>query len=368
MPRHQQRWTGRAVTAAGEHHEHALRSLAQAAIPGIAISVEVPFCAAKCLCCERPVQIAQPASAIDDYVAGLADELRTLAHFAGGGHEVLQLHLGGGSANELGEAQVSKLLRAVEDRWGLPADAEMSIACDPRRVGALQLGWLAALGFRDAVFGVLDLDTSVQQAIGRMQSPALVDDVCQTARACGFDAIALHLLVGLPRQTEASWHATLQRVVRIAPDRVMFGHYRHRPGQAPVQHAIDVQALPDADRCRRLVALANATLCEAGYRWLGPDEFVLDTDELADAHEQRRLRRNLIAWTATPPGPVLGLGAGARSEIDGNLFVNDARLPVWRAAVAAGQLASADARLAAHKAERCGADLPSACNAVSHWA
>jgi oxygen-independent coproporphyrinogen-3 oxidase len=136
----------------------------------------------------------------------------------------------------------------------------------------------------------------------------------------------------------------LQQVVAMAPDRVTLARYRHRPALAPAQCAIDPDALPDDDVCRALIALAAEVLCGVGYRWIGADHFVLETDPLALANDQARLRRNLIGYTATPVLAQLGLGAGALGEIDGSLFWNEAAMPVWREAVRAGRLPVAHAR------------------------
>lgn len=350
-------------SSAAAEFDSALRAMGRRPEQGLCLCVDVPFCAARCLCCARPVQVAKDIEAIDDYVAGLVEEARLLAARVGSGRDLLQLHLGGGSANELGEAQVVRLLAALQESWRLPADAEMSLACDPRRTGPFQFDWLAALGFRQVTFGVLDLDPVVQRAIGRLQSAALVDDACRAAREASFDVVALHLTLGLPHQTEARWIATLRQVVEIAPDRIVLGCYRHRPSEAPVQHAIDAQALPETDECTRLGALTARVLGDAGYRALGADEFVLDTDELTVALEQRRLRRNLIDYTGAPPAPVLGLGAGARSEIDGSRFVNESRLPLWREAVGAGRLATGDCRLSAQHDLPEPFEMPLSCNA-----
>lgn len=329
-----------------------LQSLAQRPGQAIALAMSVPFCAARCLCCDRDVRAAQPAEVIDDYVDGLVDELRAVAARLGGEREVLQWHLGGGTANELGEAQLSRLVETVQSCWQLPADAAMSVECDPRRTGWAQLQALRGLGFRQISFGVLDLDPQVQQAIGRRHSAALIDDACEFARGSGFPCISLDLMIGLPGQGEASWDSTLGRVLRMAPDRVRLVRYRHRPREVPVQCAIDAAALPAAAVCDALATLTAARLCEAGYRWIGGDCFVLDGDEWWLAHEQGSLRRNLIGYSAVAPTPVLGVGVGAPGEVDGHRFWNEPAAPLWREALRAGRLPVAQARLAGDREQQ----------------
>jgi len=317
--------------------EAALAALSTRPDEALAIEVAVPFCLSHCLCCERDVQVAQPGSVIDAYVAGLQSELAWLAGRLGPGRDVLSLHLGQGTANEMSQSQLARLVDTLARHFRLPAEAQLVADCDPRLTGWMQLHALRGLGFRRLAFGVLDLDGAVQAAIGRAQSPALVADVCQMARDSGIESVELRLMIGLPAQTLVSWRATLRQLIAMAPDRIAIGRYHHQPQWAPAQHAIDADSLPDDGLCRDLAELTAATLCEAGYVWLGADLFVLEIDELAQARERGRLRCGPAGYSATAPLPQLGLGAAALSAIDGSLFWNATPLPAWREAVRAGR-------------------------------
>ena len=329
---------------AGEHYRSALERLAQRRDEALALSLRLPFCAVHCLCCERPVHAGEPSHVIDTYVDDLCAEIETVAEVAGRGRDVLQLVLGGGSATELDDSQLARLMTTLQRQWRLPADAVFVAECDPRRADGARLALLRGLGFRAVTFGVLDLDTEVQCAIGRCQSGALIDDVCDLARASGIAIVNLDLMIGLPRQTEHGWRRTLERVLAMAPDRITLARYRHRPWQAPVQQLIDVDDLPDTATIHALAQCAGSMLRAAGYRWIGADHFVLEGDELSQALDAGRLRRNLVGYTGQPPSPVLGFGAGAVSDIDGDLYWNEPLLPNWRAGVRGGDLPIVHAR------------------------
>ncbi len=332
-------WDGPApAELAREQYERALAGLAARPADPIALAVAIPFCAAHCLYCERDIHAAQPAEVIDVYVESLLAEARLLSQRIGARHEVLQAHLGGGTANELSELQLVRLVGGLQEVWRMPADAEMSVDCDPRRVTQSQLELLRGLGFRLVSFGVTDLDPAVQQAIGRRHSQALVDDVCRVARESGFERINLELMIGLPQQTPARWRATLERIVDMAPDRVALSRYRHRPASVPVQRALDAGALPSEAEARAMWAMASEVLCSAGYDWIGADQFVLGDDELATALQRGELRRNVISYTATPNAALLGLGAGAVGEIDRSLYCNERALPLWQQSLEDGRL------------------------------
>ena len=197
-----------------------LDALAARPDQAVSLGIRMPFCVTHCLCCERNIQAAQPADSIADYLGAIAEQSRAIAARVGMGRDVLHLHLGGGSMDELQGPPIAWLMDALRSAWRLPADARLSADCDPRRCGWVQLKQLASLGFRRVNFGVFDLDPAVQAAIGRFQSPALTEDVCNLARDCGFDCITLDLMIGLPQQNLAGWRQTLDRVVAIAPDRI----------------------------------------------------------------------------------------------------------------------------------------------------
>ncbi len=315
----------------------ALRALAQRADAPVALALRMPFCASHCLCCERPIRAAQPSAVIEAYVDDLCEELQRLAA-ATGPRDVLQLTLGNGSANELDESQLARLVTVLQRSWHLTADADMAAECDPRRMTDTQLALLRGLGFRRLTFGVLDLDAKVQSAIGRCQTGALVDDVCERARAAGIRSVNLDLMAGLPRQTEAGWQRTLRRVVAMAPDRVTIARYRHRPWLAPVQALIDPDEVPDEAAAQALVAHAGEALREAGYRWIGADHFVLEGDELSLALDEGRLRRNLAGYSARDVGPVIGAGIGAVSDVEGHLYWNEPLPERWSQRLHAGAL------------------------------
>lgn len=159
-----------------------LAALAARPTEPLALSMHAPFCHVRCLCCARAVLAAQPDAVIADHVDALVEEIGALAQHIGGTREVLAWHLGGGTADELRQAQLARLVQAVQACWTLPAEAELSLDADPRQLGeTCLLGW-RALGFRELRLRVFDLDAQVQRSIGRSHSAALVDDVCDSAR------------------------------------------------------------------------------------------------------------------------------------------------------------------------------------------
>jgi oxygen-independent coproporphyrinogen-3 oxidase len=188
----------------------ALESLATRPEEALALEVSVPFCVWQCLCCNREVEAGLDRDSMARYVDAVIDEMSLVADTLGRGHDVLQVHFGGGSPNHLECEQIERLVQALHQRFRIPAEAEWSIGCDPRRCSATQMDPLYRLGFRQLRFGQADTDPTVQAAAGRLQSAALLADVMQLAREAHFRCLQLELVCGLPGQTPERWQATLQ--------------------------------------------------------------------------------------------------------------------------------------------------------------
>jgi oxygen-independent coproporphyrinogen-3 oxidase len=219
------------------------------------------------------------------------------------------------------------------------ARTESSIEADPRLVTGAQLAQLRALGFTRISFGVQDLDPEVQEAIGRVQPGALVRAVVDEARAAGFQGINVDLIYGLPRQTEATFHRTLEETLAFGPDRVACFGYAHVPWMRAHQRRIDETTLPVGAQRFALFRHAVERFLDAGYTWIGLDHFALPGDPMARAARAGELHRNFMGYTTRVGEQLLGLGVSAISDVDGWYAQQAPGLGEWQRANDAGNMA-----------------------------
>lgn len=316
----------------------ALRDIAQHPDETLSLYIHLPFCPGRCLYCACNTTVTHDTGWIDRYLEAIDQEMALINQHLQGQHDVLQLHLAGGTPNYLNDSQLTRLTEIIERRFRIIPDTDLSIECDPRRASAGQLDLLHALGYRRVTFGVQDLDPQVQRAIGRMQSIDLIRDVYAMARETGFEAIGFDLIYGLPEQTEASFQDTLDAIVELAPDRVSCFGYARTTARGTHQYAIDAHRLPSATDRQVLFHRAVNTLTAAGYAWIGLDAFALDTDELAIAQEEGRLRRNCIGYTGIETDHMLGFGSAAIGDVNGLCVQNEVEIDAWTARVQRGEL------------------------------
>lgn len=319
-------------------YREALLNLKSESNAGLALYVHVPFCHVRCLYCACNTTITHSEERVDQYLDALDREMAMVSGLLGGKRAVDQLHVGGGTPNHLNEPQLARLVEIVERYFDIAPNACTSIECNPRRTSAGQLDLLYGLGFKQVSFGVQDLNSDVQRAIGRVQSLDMVRDVFLTARETGFDTINLDLIYGLPLQTSEGFQDTLERVLDLNPDRIACFSYSHDPVNRPHQHAIDIAHLPTAEEKLHLFQQAVGAFSAAGYRWIGLDVFARPSDELSNAQEEGRLYRNAIGYTASWGKPVLGFGPSGLGEIGGALVQNAPDLKTWQRLVDAGRL------------------------------
>ena len=100
--------------------------------------------------------------------------------------------------------------------------------------------------------------------------------------------------------------------------------------------------LPSATASTTMLSRARAVFKEAGYVYVGMDQFALPDDALAVAKRQGRLHRNFQGYSTQPDCDLVGLGVSAISRV-GPIYsqnaetlddyydhLNQGRLPVVR--------------------------------------
>src|SRR3569832_713125 len=287
---------------------------APAAAP-LSVYVHVPFCEQLCYYCACNKIITKKHERGADYLRLLAREIDLWMLALGEKQHVTQLHLGGGTPTFLSDAELESLMAMLGRNFTLTREGEHSIEIDPRTDDAARLARIAALGFSRIRIGVQDFEPDVQVAVHRVQPYEQVAQLMDAARDVGFDSINVDLIYGLPRQTAQTFSRTLDKVVRIRPDRIALYGYAHLPERFKPQRRIVSADLPGGAAKLALLSLALQKLQEAGYVYNGMDHFALPGDALAIAKREGRLHRNFQGYSTQPDCDLVGLGVSAISRI-----------------------------------------------------
>jgi len=304
----------------------------------LSLYVHIPFCEQLCYYCACNKIITKHHERGAQYLRTLAREIELYTLQIGSGQTVTQLHLGGGTPTFLSDDELSQLMAMLRRSFDIAPGGELSIEIDPRTVDAIRLGHIADLGFNRISFGVQDFEPAVQEAVHRVQPYEQVAKLMDDARAIGFDSVNIDLIYGLPRQTAESFARTLEKVVRIRPDRIALYGYAHLPERFKPQRRIHAIELPGAPDKLGMLSAALDRFQQAGYVYIGMDHFALPHDALAAAKAQGRLHRNFQGYSTQPDCDLIGLGVSAISRIGATYSQNAKTLEEWGDLLAQGRL------------------------------
>lgn len=302
--------------------------------------VHIPFCPSRCLSCDHLALIEHDGAAIDTYLEVLASEMEGIARAAQSPIRVDRLHIGGGSPNYLEDIQLAKLIASIHSAFEITPDAEISMEVNPRRTSRAQFDLLQGLGIRNLHLEVRDVDSKVQNELGRTQSFSLLEDVYSMARDMHFDSLTMDFLFGLPGQTSSSVKDSISMITELGPDVLLCQQYTRRPHQFPHQAAIDEAAMPSLAEKLAIFNSVVVGLENRGYEWVGLNAFVKSGHPLAVAQQNRTLEYNTLGYSAVKSEQILGVGIGAVSEVDDVVAQNYVDLDAWKIAVQQGLLAT----------------------------
>ena len=311
-------------------------ALAQAAPDrGLSLYAHIPFCDSLCYYCGCNMVATRDYSKTQPYLAMLEREMARTAAFVDTRRKVRQLHWGGGTPTYLNPDDMRRLMAMMRKYFTLADDAEVSCEVDPRELTFEHLAALREIGFNRLSFGVQDMDPDVQQAVNRIQSEFLIQQVLDWSRELGFSSINLDLIVGLPKQTVESFSKTLERVAVWAPDRLAVFGYAHVPWMKKHQKLINEADLPDSATRLGLQQAVNEALGAAGYVNIGLDHFARPEDELVRAQQNKTLWRNFQGYTTHKDCDILAFGASSISQTADTYMQNEKGLKRYQERVAA---------------------------------
>ncbi len=306
----------------------------------LSLYVHIPFCFSPCFYCGCNKVITRQLDRADPYIRQLDTEIALRSRFFDTSRKIEQLHLGGGTPTFLPQQRLEALIDSLGRRFKLidTPERDYSIEIDPRTVTPAAIKMLTGLGFNRISLGVQDFDPQVQAAVNRLQPVDLVQGILDAARAQGLRSINFDLIYGLPKQTQATFEATLNQVIKMRPDRLAVYGYAHMPRVFKAQRQIHEPDLPDARLRLSLLQMAVTKLCAAGYEYIGMDHFALPGDSLAQAQRNGTLHRTFQGYTTHASRDLVSIGVSAIGQV-GNLYVqNHKNLPEYGAALDRGVL------------------------------
>jgi oxygen-independent coproporphyrinogen-3 oxidase len=299
----------------------------------VSLYMHLPFCESLCLFCACTVSIQKDKRVAIPYLDTLKREIDHMARYVSKKRSVIQFHWGGGTPTYLSPPQMEDLFGHTRERFSFAPDAEIGIEIDPRVTSREHLETLRRLGFNRLSMGIQDFEPKVQETIRRIQPYEMTRELIRASRALGFESLNVDLIYGLPYQTAASFRATIDRTLTLAPDRVAMFSYAHVPWLKKQQGSF-ADHLPEGMEKFRIFRAGLEQFLDAGYLYIGMDHFAKPGDELAAAQQNRTLHRNFQGYTTKAGADLYGMGVSAISSLGEAYAQNQREVPAYQAAIA----------------------------------
>ena len=317
--------------------------------PPVALYVHVPFCVSHCPYCDFVVVAGReargPANRIEEFVGALETELalraETLdARWGAPGRRppIASLYFGGGTPSLLPSGTLARLIELTRGRFGLAADAEVTLEVNPGPEERGDAAGQRTAGVTRISIGAQSMDGGELRALGRRHAPPDVDATVGAARAAGIASVSLDLLYDIPGSTTESWSRTLDHALGLEPDHLSLyaltlddpdaeglagpagDHLPVRPGARRWRER--ARARQDDDGAAAMYELADRRLGASGFAWYEISNW---------ARPGHRSRHNLAYWRREPYEAV---GPGAHAFDGLTRRWNGARLDRYIAALA----------------------------------
>ncbi len=290
----------------------------------LSLYFHIPFCSSICHYCGHNKMVAANSERVESYLRDLAREIEIQSSLFDLDREVRQLHWGGGTPGFLSHRQSQQLMEKIARHFKLKDDGanDYSIEIIPRILAQDGIAHLRKLGFARISMGVQDFDEEARQETNPLQSLATTSTVIDDARRFGFRSINLNLVYGLPRQTAESFARTLATVIDLAPDRITIYNYAHLPHRSHPQWRGKADNLADANVAAAVLQTAIDKLLDAGYEYIGMNQFARREDELAVAMREGSLHRNFHGHATHGHCDSVGFGISAISNVGDNFSQN----------------------------------------------
>ncbi|MEQ9297311.1 MAG: oxygen-independent coproporphyrinogen III oxidase [Cyclobacteriaceae bacterium] len=282
---------------------------------GISIYIHLPYCESLCTFCGCNKRITKNHAVEAPYIDALIKEWRQyLSHFEQK-PRIQEIHLGGGTPTFFSKEHLSKLIQAISDSAEILPTATLGFEGHPNSTTYEQLETLHTLGFSRVSYGIQCFDEQVQTAINRKQSYAQVKQITEDSRFIGYTSVNYDIIYGLPNQMLCSIKNTVDKVLKLRPDRIAFYSYAHVPWiKGNGQRKFSEADLPTPDQKLGLYRLGKEMLLEAGYVEIGMDHFALPEDALYGSYMSGQLHRNFMGYTENHSTLMIGLGVSAISD------------------------------------------------------
>ncbi len=281
----------------------------------VGIYISIPFCRSKCSYCNFASGVFA-REMVAGYVERVCADIRRAQQAAlsiGGMLErkADSVYLGGGTPTTLAPGQLERIFAALRQEFEIDPAPEITVECAPGSLASEMLEALVRLGVNRVSLGVQSFVDPEAAAVGRLHTRAAVLDDIARLRAAGITNINIDLIAGLPHQSAASWHTSVEETIAAGVPHVSVYMLEvdedSRLGRELIAGGTRYHAhfVPDEDSTADFYLEACGRLSGAGIAQYEISNF---------ARPGMESKHNLKYWTRQP---YVGFGLDAHSMLEG---------------------------------------------------
>ena len=289
--------------------------------------VHVPFCVARCGYCDFNTYTSEELngdlrSGFDQFlikeIEASADVIQDSGYPA---RELSTVFFGGGTPSLFTAGQFGNVLTALQERFGIAADAEVTTEANPESTSATWLSELRGRGVNRLSMGVQSFDEEVLAVLERGHSKDHVGPLVSEAKALGYE-VSIDLIYGAPGESLESWKSTLLSALELGTDHISAYSLIVEPG-TKLERKIRKGEVPatDEDLNAAKYELATEMMASAGLSWYEVSNW------------GKPSRHNSAYWASQD---WWGYGPGAHSHLAGNRFWNQKHPASYQSALNEG--------------------------------
>ncbi|HEX6248392.1 MAG TPA: radical SAM family heme chaperone HemW [Nocardioidaceae bacterium] len=275
------------------------------------VYVHVPFCRERCGYCDFNTYTASElggGASRASYAESAIEEVRLARRVLGDRAVPVQtVFFGGGTPTLLPPRDLTRVVAAIDEEFGLAEGAEVTTESNPDSVTAEDLVALREGGINRISFGMQSAVPHVLEVLERTHDPARVPQVVAWAREAGFDEVSLDLIYGTPGESLDDWQASLDSALAAEPDHLSAYALIVEEGTALARRVRRGEVpTPDDDDLADKYLAAEDALVGAGMQWYEVSNW--------STSEGTRCRHNELYWVGAD---WWGVGPGAHSHVGG---------------------------------------------------
>ena len=232
----------------------------------ISLYVGIPFCPTRCSYCSFVSRtVGKKTELLEPYLRALLEEIRfTGKLLASSGKRIRTLYIGGGTPTTLTSGQLARLMDALGESFDLSRCLEFTVEGGrPDTLDFEKLQTIRSHGADRMSINPQTMEDEVLRVCGR---PHRGEDVLRAyaqAERCGYKAINMDLIAGLPQDTPGGFQRSLDAVASLNPANITVHTLALKKGADLFEKRAQ---LPSPEEVREMVSYASRALRSLGYK------------------------------------------------------------------------------------------------------